>query len=549
MAAVYFSSARLQLLVMTVRLLLVFGRRQFSGFITSSTTRPRHGGGWLRKDSAIRQYGPACQRYENIGFASSYYTYRSDNARAFVASRLYQSSPDNEQSQHQQRPMENLYQEWTLEDDQVLFENRKEPTVKLASMLGRGLRGVESRLSKLRDVNSAAYQRLFVENTTSKLDAGNEEEEISNKKKKLVPALEVLRRIRWDYGLSSKDFFILSYDRVEDTVIQSPFDHHDGTNRIDHVLEHRIVAIKYKEQIVWDRERRLDLVFNDELGGIRRVIEEYDGWKQQRDDAIALNLQRQEEVAMRLQKILGFEREERLMNLLKEFQTITSKDPRNSGKIEAERYVKQALELFQEVLSDPSETMPEWIPRSDYAALDVLSELVSLLPVPDTRDILLAEIDSTMKRVIGKKELDVVTPSISTVQKRPLPVIKENEITESFVRGTGPGGQKINKTSNRVVLIHQPTQIRVECQETRSLQQNRKIARRRLQEKLDDYLYGSESKASIKAKEASNKKAKAKSKAKARVKKLRQEQQNDQMDVITTTSDGFDDSDFDEKKS
>lgn len=66
-----------------------------------------------------------------------------------------------------------------------------------------------------------------------------------------------------------------------------------------------------------------------------------------------------------------------------------------------------------------------------------------------------------------------------------MPVINEDDIEESFVRGSGPGGQSINKTKNNVQLLHKPTGIRVSCQETRSLEQNRKFARRILLDKLD----------------------------------------------------------------
>lgn len=40
-----------------------------------------------------------------------------------------------------------------------------------------------------------------------------------------------------------------------------------------------------------------------------------------------------------------------------------------------------------------------------------------------------------------------------------LPVVKEEELEEQFVRGSGPGGQATNKTSNCVVLKHIPTGI------------------------------------------------------------------------------------------
>lgn len=40
-----------------------------------------------------------------------------------------------------------------------------------------------------------------------------------------------------------------------------------------------------------------------------------------------------------------------------------------------------------------------------------------------------------------------------------LPVLNEDELEEQFVRGSGPGGQATNKTSNCVVLKHIPSGI------------------------------------------------------------------------------------------
>lgn len=40
-----------------------------------------------------------------------------------------------------------------------------------------------------------------------------------------------------------------------------------------------------------------------------------------------------------------------------------------------------------------------------------------------------------------------------------LPVLSEDELEEQFVRGSGPGGQATNKTSNCVVLRHIPSGI------------------------------------------------------------------------------------------
>jgi hypothetical protein len=49
-----------------------------------------------------------------------------------------------------------------------------------------------------------------------------------------------------------------------------------------------------------------------------------------------------------------------------------------------------------------------------------------------------------------------------------------------FFRGPGPGGQKRNKTSNSVRLTHLPTGIHVLAGESRSLQENKGRAIRRL---------------------------------------------------------------------
>lgn len=37
--------------------------------------------------------------------------------------------------------------------------------------------------------------------------------------------------------------------------------------------------------------------------------------------------------------------------------------------------------------------------------------------------------------------------------------LSEDEIEENFIKGWGPGGQSVNKTSNCVQLIHKPTGI------------------------------------------------------------------------------------------
>ena len=53
-------------------------------------------------------------------------------------------------------------------------------------------------------------------------------------------------------------------------------------------------------------------------------------------------------------------------------------------------------------------------------------------------------------------------------------------IEENFSRGGGKGGQKVNKTSNRVQLSYPPLEIRVACQRERKRSLNRFLALREL---------------------------------------------------------------------
>lgn len=71
-----------------------------------------------------------------------------------------------------------------------------------------------------------------------------------------------------------------------------------------------------------------------------------------------------------------------------------------------------------------------------------------------------------------------------------VPLISEDDLEETFVRGSGPGGQAVNKTSNCVVLRHKPTNIVVKCHIHRVATQNRKAAREILLAKLDEKFNG-----------------------------------------------------------
>lgn len=63
--------------------------------------------------------------------------------------------------------------------------------------------------------------------------------------------------------------------------------------------------------------------------------------------------------------------------------------------------------------------------------------------------------------------------------------VKESDFEESFIRSSGPGGQKVNKSSSCVYLVHLPTNLAVKCQRERSQSLNRFLARRLLLDKIE----------------------------------------------------------------
>jgi protein subunit release factor B len=68
--------------------------------------------------------------------------------------------------------------------------------------------------------------------------------------------------------------------------------------------------------------------------------------------------------------------------------------------------------------------------------------------------------------------------------------VKSEDIEESFVRSGGAGGQKVNKSSSCVMLLHRPTGLRVKCQISRSQALNRFFARRLLLDKIEQLQKG-----------------------------------------------------------
>jgi protein subunit release factor B len=62
--------------------------------------------------------------------------------------------------------------------------------------------------------------------------------------------------------------------------------------------------------------------------------------------------------------------------------------------------------------------------------------------------------------------------------------VYEQDLEESFILGSGPGGQKVNKSNVCVMLVHQPSGEVVKCARTRSRALNRYYARKILCERI-----------------------------------------------------------------
>ncbi|KAJ1834647.1 hypothetical protein LPJ63_001778 [Coemansia sp. RSA 2711] len=113
-------------------------------------------------------------------------------------------------------------------------------------------------------------------------------------------------------------------------------------------------------------------------------------------------------------------------------------------------------------------------------------------------------------------------PAKRTPKRAEPVVLNDDDIEEKHVRGWGNGGQKLNKTSSCVQLLHKPTGTMVVCQDTRSLQQNRKLAFKRLREKLDLQLNGADSKIGRRIEKLKRRKHKQRQRAKKKYGQVRE---------------------------
>lgn len=124
-------------------------------------------------------------------------------------------------------------------------------------------------------------------------------------------------------------------------------------------------------------------------------------------------------------------------------------------------------------------------------------------------------------------------PSVFSEKANKLSIYPQ-DIAEQFVRGSGHGGQKINKTSSCVLLRHHPTGIEVRCQKHRKQSKNRLSAYKLLILKIEEKILGKESqkaKAIFKLRKQKQKRSKRAKEKMLTLKKLRSEVKQNRQDI------------------
>jgi len=94
--------------------------------------------------------------------------------------------------------------------------------------------------------------------------------------------------------------------------------------------------------------------------------------------------------------------------------------------------------------------------------------------------------------------------------------VREEDVQEKYIRSSGPGGQKVNKTASCVYLKHSQSGLEVKMQQERSQGLNRYYARKRLCELVEQEKMGSKSPAALKAEEIRKQKQRRKRRGKTK---------------------------------
>ncbi|WP_207425021.1 peptide chain release factor H [Pedobacter sp. SYSU D00535] len=88
---------------------------------------------------------------------------------------------------------------------------------------------------------------------------------------------------------------------------------------------------------------------------------------------------------------------------------------------------------------------------------------------------------------VGLEVFDQLPPACNekaTGAERDVSFLQESELRFETFRASGPGGQNVNKVETAVRATHLPSGLQVQVMDSRSQLENKKIAIRRLEEKL-----------------------------------------------------------------
>ena len=102
--------------------------------------------------------------------------------------------------------------------------------------------------------------------------------------------------------------------------------------------------------------------------------------------------------------------------------------------------------------------------------------------------------------------------------------VKDDDLEEKFILGSGRGGQKVNKTASCVQLLHRPSGLIIKCQKTRSRELNRYYARKELCERLEEIELGARSRRRQAAEKIRRQKRRRSRRQKERMLKLKHRQ-------------------------